>query len=67
MLRGATLRGLLLNSHALGTKGAIAGIGAVGPLVRAAVMLVRSLLGLAHLHRVSQDAEPGSHKLPAQA
>jgi hypothetical protein len=65
MCRGGTLRGLLLNSYAFGTKGA-AGIGAVGPLVRAAVMLVPSLLGFAHLRRVSPNAEPGSHKLPAQ-
>lgn len=64
MFKGETLRGLLLNAYAFGTIGRIAGIGA---FVAAALMLLLSLLGFAHLRRVAPDAELGSPRPPAQA
>jgi hypothetical protein len=67
MFKGETLRGLLLNAYAFDTMGQIAGIGAIGGFVGAGVMLLLSLLGFAHLRRVSPDAELGSHGPPAQA
>ena len=67
MFKGETLRGLLLNAYAFGTMGLIAGIAAIGAFVGAAVMLILSLLGFAHLRRVSPDAELGSHSPPANA
>ena len=57
MFKGETLRGLLLNAYAFGTMGVIAGIAAIGAFIGAAVMLILSLLGFAHLRRVSPDAE----------
>ncbi len=69
--KGETLRGLLLNAYAFGTMGKIAGIAAVASFVGAGVMLLLSLLGLAHLRRVSPEAEVmpklGSHPAPAHA
>jgi hypothetical protein len=47
--------------------GMIAGIAAIGAFIGAAVMLILSLLGFAHLRRVSPDAELGSHSPPAPA
>ena len=67
MFKGETLRGLLLNAYAFGTMGMIAGIAAIGAFIGAAVMLILSLLGFAHLRRVSPDAELGSHSPPAPA
>ena len=67
MFKGETLRGLLLNAYAFGTMGMIAGIAAIGAFIGAAVMLVLSLLGFAHLRRVSPDAELGAHSPPAYA
>jgi len=66
MFRGETLRGLLLNAYAFGTMGTIAGIAAIGAFISAAIMLILSLLGFAHLRRVSPDAEMGAHSPPAQ-
>ena len=67
MFQGETLRGLLLNAYAFGTIGVIAGIAgiaAIGAFIGAAVMLILSLLGFAHLRRVSPDAELGTHSPP---
>jgi len=66
MFKGETLRGLLLNAYAFGTMGTIAGIAAIGAFIGAAVMLILSLLGFAHLRRVSPDAELGAHSPPAR-
>jgi len=65
VFRGETLRGLLLNAYAFGTMGTIAGIAAIGAFIGALVMLLLSLLGFAHLRRVSPEAELGSHGPPA--
>ena len=67
MFKGETLRGLLLNAYAFGTVSVIAGIAAICAFIAAAIMLILSLLGFAHLRRVSPDAELGSHSPPAQA
>ncbi|HEV7148825.1 MAG TPA: hypothetical protein VGN48_17680 [Pedococcus sp.] len=67
VFKGETLRGLLLNAYAFGTMGVIAGFAAIGAFVGAAVMLLLSLLGFAHLRRASPDAEVGVHSPPAYA
>ena len=64
MFRGETLRGLLLNAYAFGTMGAIAGIAAIGAFIGGIIMLILSLLGFAHLRRVSPDAELGEPSPP---
>ena len=61
------MRGLLLNAYAFGTIGVIAGIAAIGAFIGAAVMLILSLLGFAHLRKVSPDAELGAHNPPTHA
>jgi len=69
MFKGETLRGLLLNAYAFGTMGRIAGIAGIGAFVGAAVMLLLSLLGFAHLRQVSPEEEVlaklGSHPVPS--
>jgi hypothetical protein len=55
--RGETLRGLLLNAYAFDTMGQIAFIAAIASFIGAGVMLLLSLLGFAHLRRVSPDEE----------
>jgi hypothetical protein len=55
LFKGETLRGLLLSAYAWSTVGRIAGIAAVAAFVAAGVMLVLSLLGLAH-HRRAANA-----------
>ena len=67
MFKGETLRGLLLNAYAFGTMGRIAGIAGIGAFVGAAIMLLLSLLGFAHLRRVAPDAELGSSSPRVQA
>jgi len=62
--KGETLRGLLLNAYAFDTMGRIAGAAAIGAFIGAAVMLILSLLGFAHLRRVSPEAELGGHSPP---
>jgi len=47
--------------------GVIAGIAAICAFIGAAVMLIFSLLGFAHLRRVSPDEEVGTHGTPATA
>jgi hypothetical protein len=63
--RGETLRGLLLNAYAFDTMGRIAGFAAIGAFIGAGVMLILSLLGFAHLRRVSPDAELGGQSPPS--
>jgi hypothetical protein len=55
--KGETLRGLLLNAYAFGQMGTIALYGAIVAFVGAALMLLLSLLGLAHLRRVPVEQE----------
>ena len=57
MFRGETLRGLLLNAYAFWEMGQIMLIGAVVAFVAAAVMLIMSVFGVAHLRRVPAEAE----------
>ena len=52
MSKGETLRPLLLNAHAYGAMGTIAGIAASGDFIGAAVMPTLSLLGFADLRWV---------------
>ncbi|MHB8187983.1 MAG: hypothetical protein ACYDDU_18330 [Dermatophilaceae bacterium] len=70
MFKGETLRGLLLNAYAFGTMGRIAGIAAISVFVGAAIMLLLSLLGFAHLRQVSPEEEVlaklGSSSAPSQ-
>jgi len=57
MFRGETLRGLLLNAYAFWEMGQIMLIGAVVAFFAAAVMLIMSVFGIAHLRRVPAEAE----------
>jgi hypothetical protein len=57
VFKGETLRGLLLNAYAFGTIGTIALYGAIAAFGGAALMLLLSLLGMAHLRRVPETAE----------
>ena len=57
VFKGETLRGLLLNSYAFWQMGQIALYGAIAAFAGAALMLVLSLLGFAHLRRVPATQE----------
>ncbi len=57
IFRGETLRGLLLNAYGFWQMGQIMFIGAIVAFVAAAVMLILSLFGFAHLRRVPAEAE----------
>lgn len=57
VFKGETLRGLLLNAYAFSTMGTIALYGAIASFVGAALMLVLSLLGFAHLRRVPETQD----------
>lgn len=57
VFRGETLRGLLLNAYAFWQMGQIALFAAIAAFAGAAVMLVLSLLGFAHLRHVPRDRE----------
>src|SRR6266536_2629240 len=57
MFRGETLRGLLLNAYAFWEMGRIMLIGAIVAFAAAAIMLIMSALGIAHLRRVPAEAE----------
>ena len=59
VFKGETLRGLLLNAYAFSQMGTIALYGAIASFIGAAVMLLLSLLGAAHLRRVPADEEVG--------
>ncbi len=53
--KGETLRGMLLNAYAFDTMGRLALISSIVAFAGAAVMLVLSLLGFAHLRKVGPD------------
>src|SRR5690349_9630312 len=57
MFRGETLRGLLLNAYAFWEMGQIMLIGTIVAFAAAAVMLIMSVFGVAHLRRVPAEAE----------
>jgi hypothetical protein len=68
MFRGTTLRGLLLSSYAFWKMGEIALWAALVSFVGAAMLLVLSILGFAHVRRVGADTEvfPGlTSRVPA--
>jgi hypothetical protein len=69
VFKGETLRGLLLNAYAFGQMGTIALYGAIASFVGAGLLLLLSLLGLAHLRRVPAEAEVklGTNLKPAIA
>lgn len=56
LFMGNTLRGMLLEAYAFGTMGVIAGYGALAALVGGVLMLVLTLLGVAHLRRTPDSA-----------
>ena len=64
--RGETQRGLLLNAYAFDTMGRIAMFASIGAFIGGTVMLILSLLGFAHLRRVSPDAELGEPRPTAK-
>ena len=57
VFKGTTLRGMLLNAYGFWQMGQIAWIGAIVSFAGAALLLLLSLLGLAHLRRVTDTAE----------
>jgi hypothetical protein len=57
LFKGETLRGLLLNAYAFDKVGQIALIGAIVSFGLAGVMVVLSILGVAHVRRVSPEEE----------
>lgn len=66
VFKGETLRGLLLNAYAFWKMGQIAFYGAIAAYAGAALMLLLSLLGLAHLRNVPEERELqlGAHPHP---
>ncbi len=56
LFMGNTLRGMLLEAYAFGTMGVIAGYGALAALVGGVLMLILTLLGVAHLRRTPDSA-----------
>ena len=70
VFKGETLRGLLLNSYAFWQMGQIALYGAIAAFAGAAMMLLLSVLGFAHLRRVpvTEEVLVGQRRLnPATA
>jgi len=57
VFKGTTLRGLLLEAYGYGMFGQIAFIASIASFVLAAVMLLLTTLGLAHMRRVSPEEE----------
>lgn len=57
VFKGTTLRGLLLNAYAFWKFGQIALIASIVSYAGAALMLVLSAFGIAHLRRTSAEAE----------
>ena len=55
--RGETLRGLLLNAYAFSKMGQIALYSAIAAFIAAALMLLLSIVGFAHLRRASPEEE----------
>jgi hypothetical protein len=69
VFKGTTLRGMLLNAYGFWQMGQIAWIGAIVSFAGAALLLILSLFGVAHLRRVPETAEvlPGvAHKVKVQ-
>lgn len=64
--RGETLRGLLLNAYAFGKVGTLAMYGAFVAFAGAAILALLSLIGFAHLRRVSPEEEVLTGRLPRQ-
>ena len=68
MFKGTTLRGMLLNAYGFWKMGQLALWGAIVSFAGAALLLILSALGYAHLRRVSPAAEMFPHlaeKVPA--
>jgi hypothetical protein len=57
VFKGTTLRGMLLNAYGFWKMGQIAWIAAIVSFAGAALLLVLSFLGLAHLRRVPEQKE----------
>ena len=57
VFKGTTLRGMLLNAYGFWQLGQIAWYGAIAAFAGAALLLVFSFLGVAHLRRVPAAAE----------
>jgi hypothetical protein len=57
MFRGETLRGLLLNAYAFGEMSFILFIASIVAFAGAALLLILSALGVAHLRRTPAEAE----------
>ena len=57
IFRGETLRGLLLNAYGWWQMAQIMFIGAIVAFIAAAVLLVMSLFGIAHLRRAAPESE----------
>ena len=57
MFRGETLRGLLLNAYAFWQMGQIMMVAAIAAFAGAGLMLILSVLGIAHLRRAAPEAE----------
>src|SRR3954454_11916715 len=57
VFRGETLRGLLLNAYAFWKMGQIALIAAIVAFASAGLLLILSILGIAHLRTVSPETE----------
>jgi len=66
MFRGETLRGLLLNAYAFGKIGQIMLISAIVAFAGAGLMLILSIAGVAHLRRVSPQAQVFAKLSPAK-
>jgi hypothetical protein len=70
LFKGETLRGLLLNAYAFDKVASIAQVGAIVSFGLAGVMALLSILGVAHLRRVSPEEEifgganKAGHKTP---
>jgi len=57
VFRGTTLRSMLLEAYGFGTFAQIALVAAIASYIAAGLMLILSLLGLAHLLRTSPEKE----------
>ena len=57
VFRGETLRGLLLNAYGFWQMGQIMFIGAIAAFAAAGLMLILSVLGIAHLRRAAPESE----------
>ena len=57
MFRGTALRGMLLNAYAFWKMGQIALWGAVASFAGAGILVIFSILGIAHLRRTAPQAE----------